>query len=111
MLPEDFLLGSLTLQNDQQESDQESNSQDFNQQFIEDYIHTQKARIETRKLIQEMLFFTSCQVASATLAIVLFQFAVQVVFTTWFMSFLSLDSFALRFDRSELSKDSRWMDS
>lgn len=81
MLSEDFL--------EQQESEQESNSQDFNQQFIEDYIHTQKARIETRKLIQEMLFFTSCQVASATLAIILFQFAVQVVFTTWLCLFLA----------------------
>jgi hypothetical protein len=89
MLPEDFLLGSLSLPNDQQESDQESNSQDFNQQFIEDYIHTQKARIETRKLIQEMLFFTSCQIASATLAIILFQFAVQVLFTTWLCLFLA----------------------
>ena len=89
MLPEDFIERSLSLPNDQQESDQESNSQDFNQQFIEDYIHTQKARIETRKLIQEMLFFTSCQIASATLAIILFQFAVQVVFTTWLCLFLA----------------------
>lgn len=89
MLPEDFLERSLSLPNVQQESDQESNSQDFNQQFIEDYIHTQKARIETRKLIQEMLFFTSCQIASATLAIILFQFAVQVVFTTWLCLFLA----------------------
>lgn len=70
-------------------SNQESNHQDFNQQFIEDYIHTQKARIATRKLIQEMLFFTSCQIASATLAIILFQFAVQVVFTTWLCIFFA----------------------
>ncbi len=81
MLPEDFL--------GQQEESQESNQKDFNEQFIEDYIHTQKARIATRKLIEEMLFFASCQVASASLAIVLFQFAVQVVFTTWLCLFLA----------------------
>lgn len=81
MLPEDLL--------EPQETNQESNQLDFNEQFIEDYIRTQKARIETRKLIQEMMFFASCQVASATLAIVLFQFAVQVVFTTWLCLFLA----------------------
>lgn len=81
MLSEDFL--------GQQEESQESHSKDFHQQFVEDYIHTQKARIETRKLIQEMLFFASCQVASASLAIVLFQFAVQVVFTAWLCLFLA----------------------
>ncbi len=68
---------------------QEPNPKDFNEQFIEDYIKTQKARIETRKLIQEMMFFASCQVASASLALVLFQFAVQVLFTTWLCLFIA----------------------
>lgn len=80
MLPEDF----LNLQEENQKQ-----IQDFNELFIEDYIRTQKARIETRKLIQEMLFFASCQVASASLALVLFQFAVQVVFTTWLCLFIA----------------------
>lgn len=70
----------------QQETEQKTS---FSDQFIEDYITSQKAKIETRKLIQEMLFFVSCQVASASLAVVLFQFAVQVVFTTWLCLFVA----------------------
>jgi hypothetical protein len=68
---------------------EESKSDSFNDQFIEEYIQTQKAKIQTRKLIQEMLFFASCQVASASLAIILFQFAVQVLFTTWLCLFVA----------------------
>ncbi|MFP4410970.1 hypothetical protein [Coleofasciculus sp.] len=67
----------------------EPSSDDFDKQFIEDYIQTQKARIETRKLIQEILFFAACQVASASLAILLFQYAVQVVFTAWLCLFIA----------------------
>jgi hypothetical protein len=67
----------------------ESQKKDSTDQFIEDYITTQKARIQTRKLIQEMLFFASCQVASASLAVLLFQFAVQVIFTTWLCLFVA----------------------
>ncbi len=73
----------------EQEETQESIAENFSEQFIEEYIQTQKARIETRKLIQEMLFFASCQVASASLAILLFQFAVQVVFTSWLCLFIA----------------------
>ncbi len=62
---------------------------DFTEQFIEDYIRTQKAKIETRKLIEEMLFFASCQIASASLALILFQFAVSQVFTTWLCLFVA----------------------
>lgn len=62
---------------------------EFPDKFIEEYIESQKAKIATRKLIQEMLFFASCQVASASLALVLFQFAVQVVFTTWLCLFVA----------------------
>lgn len=36
-----------------------------------------------------MLFFASCQVASASFALILFQFAVQVVFTTWLCLFIA----------------------
>jgi hypothetical protein len=52
------------------ESEEENQAQtnSFSDQFIEEFILTQKAKIETRKLIQEMLFFISCQVASASLA-------------------------------------------
>ena len=67
----------------------EPSPDDFDKQFIEDYIQTQKARIETRKLIQEILFFAACQVASASLAILLFQYAVQVVFTAWLCLFIA----------------------
>lgn len=79
MIPPEFL------ENQQEESKIDS----FNEQFIEEYIQTQKAKIQTRKLIQEMLFFASCQVASASLAIILFQFAVQVLFTTWLCLFVA----------------------
>lgn len=58
-------------------------------QFLEDYIHTQRAKIESRKLIQEMLFFVGCQVASASLATLLFQFAIEVVFTSWLCLFVA----------------------
>lgn len=61
----------------------------FSDQFIEEYILTQKARIQTRKLIEEMLFFASCQVASASLALILFQYAVTIAFTTWLCLFIA----------------------
>ena len=67
----------------------EAQNKNLSDEFIEDYITTQKARIQTRKLIQEMLFFASCQVASASLALLLFQFAIQVVFTTWLCLFVA----------------------
>ncbi|AFZ22384.1 hypothetical protein Mic7113_6827 (plasmid) [Allocoleopsis franciscana PCC 7113] len=57
--------------------------------FVKEYIHTQKAKIQTRQLIEEMLFFASCQVASASLALLLFQFAVTQVFTTWLCLFVA----------------------
>lgn len=68
---------------------QEAKPKDFNEQFVEEYILTQKAKVQTRKLIQEFLFFTSCQVASASLALILFQFAVNILFTTWLCLFLA----------------------
>jgi hypothetical protein len=58
-------------------------------QLLDDYIDQQKARIASRQLIQEMLFFASCQVASASLAVLLFQFAVEVVFTSWLCLFVA----------------------
>jgi hypothetical protein len=75
-------------------------------QLLEDYIQTQKARIEERQLIQEMLFFASCQIASASLAVLLFQFAVEVVFTSWLCLFVawipSLNSLCeVNFNRTE----------
>jgi flagellar biosynthesis protein FlhB len=66
-----------------------ASTDEFAERFLEDYIHTQKARIESRQLIQEMLFFASCQVASASLAVLLFQFAVEVVFTSWLCLFVA----------------------
>lgn len=71
------------------EQEQIEDKDSFTNQFIEEYIQTQKARIQTRKLIEEMLFFAGCQVASASLALVLFQFAVQTVFTTWLCLFVA----------------------
>lgn len=57
--------------------------------FVEDFIKSQNAKLEARKLIEEFLFFTSCQVASASLALVLFQFAVQTIFTVWLCLFVA----------------------
>lgn len=72
------------------ESQQEEEiKDDFTDQFFEDFITTQKARLQTRKLIEEFLFFTACQVASASLALVLFQFAVTQLFTTWLCLFVA----------------------
>lgn len=73
----------------EQENDQESQFDNFTDQFFDDYIHTQKAKLQTRKLIEEMLFFASCQVASASLALVFFQFAVTQVFTVWLCLFVA----------------------
>jgi predicted PurR-regulated permease PerM len=73
----------------QEEESQDTRKYDFTEQFIEDYIRTQKAKLETRKLIEEFLFFASCQVASASLALILFQFAVQTVFTVWMCLFVA----------------------
>ncbi len=73
----------------QEEESQGSQKDGFTEQFVDDYIHTQKAKLETRKLIEEFLFFASCQVASASLALVLFQFAVQTVFTVWLCLFVA----------------------
>lgn len=73
-----------------QESENQGNNKDeFTDQFVEDFIHSQKAKIEARKLIEEFLFFTACQVASASLALVLFQFAVTQLFTTWLCLFVA----------------------
>lgn len=71
------------------EEKQESTEKEFNEQFIQEFIITQKARIESRKLIEEMLLFISCQVASASLATILFQYAVHVLFTTWLCLFIA----------------------
>ncbi len=71
------------------ETEEKEAEKTFNDTFIEEFILSQKAKIKTRKLIQEMLFFASCQVASASLALILFQFAVQVVFTTWLCLFIA----------------------
>lgn len=68
---------------------EEGTKDDFADQFVEDFIRTQKARLESRKLIEEFLFFSACQVASASLALVLFQFAVTQLFTTWLCLFVA----------------------
>jgi hypothetical protein len=71
------------------EDEKDTQSNDLTEQFIEEYIHTQKAKVKSRKLIQEMLFFIGCQVASASLATLLFQFAVEVIFTSWLCLFVA----------------------
>jgi hypothetical protein len=71
------------------ENQEEGTKDGFTDQFIEDFIRTQKARLESRKLIEEFLFFSACQVASASLALVLFQFAVTQLFTTWLCLFVA----------------------
>lgn len=77
------------LSNLEPELESESEKDNFTDQFIEDYIQSQKAKLQTRKLIEEFLFFASCQVASAALALVLFQFAVQTIFTVWLCLFVA----------------------
>jgi flagellar biosynthesis protein FlhB len=73
----------------QESENQEDTKDEFIEQFVSDFIHSQKAKIESRKLIEEFLFFTACQVASASLALVLFQFAVTQLFTTWLCLFVA----------------------
>ena len=70
-------------------TEEKPKSDTLTETFVEDYIHTQKAKVQTRKLIEEMLFFAGCQVASASLALLLFQFAVTQVFTTWLCLFVA----------------------
>lgn len=74
---------------DEIEQEEKPKSDSLTDTFVEEFIHTQKARLQTRKLIEEMLFFASCQVASASLALLLFQFAVTQVFTTWLCLFVA----------------------
>jgi flagellar biosynthesis protein FlhB len=59
------------------------------EQLLDKYIAAEEIRIQQRQLVQEMLFFVSCQVASASLAILLFQFAVEVAFTSWLCLFVA----------------------
>lgn len=74
---------------DEEIEQEKPRSDSLTETFVEEYIHTQKAKIQTRKLIEEMLFFASCQVASASLALLLFQFAVTQLFTTWLCLFVA----------------------
>lgn len=74
---------------DEFEQEEKPKSDTLTEAFVEEYIVTQKAKIQTRKLIEEMLFFASCQVASASLALLLFQFAVTQLFTTWLCLFVA----------------------
>lgn len=74
---------------DEIEQEEKPKADTLTETFVEEYIHTQKAKIQTRKLIEEMLFFASCQVASASLALLLFQFAVTQIFTTWLCLFVA----------------------
>lgn len=45
-------------------------------QLVEKFVERQEARIKVGQLTQEVLFFVGCQVASASLAIILFKWAV-----------------------------------
>lgn len=66
---------------------QDSNKQDqeetFELEIIKEYIIDQKTLIERREMIESLLMYISCQVASASLAIILFQYAVQISFISW----------------------------
>lgn len=84
------LLNSIDMLSELPENQEEEGTKDdFTDQFVEDFIRTQKARLESRKLIEEFMFFSACQVASASLALVLFQFAVTQLFTTWLCLFVA----------------------
>lgn len=71
--------------------------QTFSDRYLERFIEQQEIKLQTRKLIEEMLLTVSCQVASASMAIILFQYAVQVYFAlflclvvSWIPLFISL---------------------
>ncbi|NEP00829.1 MAG: hypothetical protein F6K58_19625 [Symploca sp. SIO2E9] len=55
----------------------------FSQEFIAEYIHNQRIKVQTRKNLEEFLFFFACQVISASLALVLFQYALSFWMTVW----------------------------
>lgn len=55
----------------------------FNQEFLAEYIHNQRTKIQTRKNLSEFLFFLACHVVSASLALVLFQYALSFWMTVW----------------------------
>lgn len=48
---------------------------------LEEFIATQKACVDSRRVIQSILVTVTCQVTSASLALLLFQFAVDFSFT------------------------------
>lgn len=62
---------------------EEDEKREYNEEAIEEYIQYQKEILKSRKTVQEILFFASCQVASASIAIFMYQYALSVVFTSW----------------------------
>ncbi|MGB7440694.1 MAG: hypothetical protein WA919_06470 [Coleofasciculaceae cyanobacterium] len=83
--------------------EQENELNSFTDEFLNDFINNQKARIQTRKSIEDFLLFIACQVGSASLALLLFQYAVSFWFTAllcqliaWIPTFSSMDGFNFR---------------
>lgn len=75
----------------------------FSDEFLEEFIHNQKTKIQTRKNIEDFLFFIACQVGSASLALLLFQYAVSFWFVfllcqlvAWLPSFSGMDGVNLK---------------
>lgn len=80
-------------------------AEDLNQ-IIAEYTHNQKLKIQTRKSLEDFLLFLSCQVFSASLALILFQYALSFWITAWLCQLIawlpSLTSLGeVSFERSE----------
>lgn len=69
------------LDSDSTDNNQTDTAQDLHQQLIEEFVGRQKARVTVLNTATELLFFVSCQICSASLALYLFQYAVSVWFT------------------------------
>lgn len=59
----------------------EDKQDDYITQLIDEQVRLQKSRLESRRIVQSILFEVSCQVFSAGLAKFMFQFAVDFNFT------------------------------
>lgn len=74
---------------DSQQSTSVNQTQDLQQQLIDEFIARQKARVTVFGTATELLFFVTCQIGSASLALCLFQYAVSVWFTCLLCSVLA----------------------
>lgn len=65
------------------EPNQAQEQESFELEQIKEFIEDQKILIERRQTVEALLLYVSCQVASASLAIILFQYAITLSFISW----------------------------